>query len=100
MISRHWTGVARRDCEAAYQDHLVADTFPAIRKIKGFVDASILKRLVANGIEFLIVTRWKSMDAIGKFAGDDAEAAVVPALVRKMMVEYDARVRHYEVVAV
>src|SRR5687768_12932434 len=99
MISRHWTGLARLDCEEAYQDHLIAETFPSIRQIEGFVDASILKRPVANGVEFLIVTRWKSMEAILKFAGADAEAAVVPVKVRKMMVEFDARVRHYEVVA-
>ena len=100
MISRHWKGLARVDCEVAYQDHLISDTFPAIRQIQGYVDASIFKRSVANGVEFLIVTRWKSMDSIAKFAGEDAEAAVVPAKVRKMMVEFDARVRHYEVVAV
>jgi hypothetical protein len=38
------------------------------------------------------------MDAIRRFAGDDAEVAVVPQNVQEMMLEYDARVRHYEVV--
>jgi len=33
-----------------------------------------------------------------RFAGDDAEAAVVPQTVQEMMLEYDARVQHYEVV--
>lgn len=96
MISRQWRGLARGDQAAAYQEHLQVETFPAIRRIEGFVDATILKRTVANGIEFLIVTRWKTMDAIKRFAGDDAEVAVVPRNVREMMVEYDARVRHYE----
>jgi len=96
MISRQWRGLARGDQAAAYQEHLKVETFPAIRRIEGFVDATILKRTVANGIEFLIVTRWKTMDAIKRFAGDDAEVAVVPRNVREMMVEYDARVRHYE----
>jgi heme-degrading monooxygenase HmoA len=100
MISRQWRGLARRDKEVAYQVHLQADTFPAIRKIEGFVDATILKRSLSDGVEFLIVTRWKTMEAITRFAGDDAEAAVVPSNVREMMLEYDARVRHYEVVEV
>lgn len=100
MISRQWRGVARADSEAAYQEHLHADTFPAIRKIEGFVDATILKRPVANGVEFLVVTRWKTMDAIAKFAGDDPEIAVVPKKVRELMLEYDSRVRHYEIVEV
>ena len=98
MISRQWRGLARPDMEAAYEEHLQTETFPAIRKIDGFVDATIPKRPVASGVEFLIVTRWKTMDAIAQFAGDDAEVAVVPTNVQGMMVEYDARVRHYQVV--
>jgi heme-degrading monooxygenase HmoA len=100
MISRQWRGLARIEAEIAYQEHLKAETFPAIRSIEGFVDATILKRRVANGVEFLIVTRWESMDAVAQFAGDDAEVAVIPSNVREMMIEYDARVRHYEVVEV
>jgi len=100
MISRQWRGLARSESEAAYEEHLRTDTFPAIQRIEGFVDATILKRPVATGVEFLIVTRWKTMDAIAKFAGDDPEIAVVPGNVREMMLEYDAKVRHYEVVEV
>jgi len=100
MIARHWRGLARHDSELAYQEHLQTDTFPSIRAIEGFVDAAILKRRVPNGVEFLIVTRWKSMDAIARFAGDDPEIAVVPQNVREMMVEHDAKVRHYDVVEV
>jgi len=36
--------------------------------------------------------------AIESFAGEDAEAAVVPLVAQSMMVEFDARARHYEVV--
>jgi heme-degrading monooxygenase HmoA len=100
MISRQWRGIARCENAAAYQAHLKAETFPAIRKIEGFIDATILKRPVTIGIEFLIVTRWESMDAIARFAGDDVEAAVIPGNVQEMMLEYDVRVRHYEVVEV
>ncbi len=38
------------------------------------------------------------MAAIEKFAGADVEAAVVPDKVQSMMLEYDRRVRHYDVV--
>ena len=77
---------------------LRTETFPALRKIEGFIDAAILRRAVPGGIEFLIVTRWSSMGAIEKFAGADVEVAVVPNNVQQMMLEYDRRVRHYEVV--
>ena len=38
-----------------------------------------------------------SIEALRAFAGADAEHAVVPENVRRMMVRYDDRVRHYEV---
>ena len=98
MISRQWRGLARPDQANAYELHLRNDTFPALRGIEGFVDATILRRNMSNGVEFLVVTRWASMKAIEKFAGADVEAAVVPDAVKSMMLEYDRRVRHYEVV--
>jgi heme-degrading monooxygenase HmoA len=69
-----------------------------LQKIPGFVNASILSRPFGAGIEFVIVTSWDSMDAIAKFAGSDPEAAVVPAKAAAMMIEYDRRVRHFEVI--
>jgi heme-degrading monooxygenase HmoA len=79
-----------------YIEHLRAETFPALKKISGFVDASILRRTVPGGVEFVIVTRWSSMAAIANFAGSDPERAVVPPEVVRMMVEYDERARHFE----
>jgi heme-degrading monooxygenase HmoA len=62
------------------------------------VRASILKRDVEGGIEFQIITVWESLEAIKSFAGEDTEAAVVPLVAQAMMVEFDARALHYEVV--
>ena len=99
MISRHWRGLARRDAAAAYVEHLQTETFPAIRALPGYLGAHILQRDVPEGVEFLVVTEWQSLDAIRAFAGDDVETAVVPAKVQAMMVDYDRVVRHYEVTA-
>jgi heme-degrading monooxygenase HmoA len=98
MIARVWRGLAKTANAQDYVEHLKTDTFPQIRALPGFVDAAILRREVAQGIEFLVVTRWESLEAIRGFAGADAEAAVVPQNVQRMMLEYDHRVRHYEVV--
>ena len=72
---------------------------PALDAIAGFVSASILRRSLPEGVEFLVITQWASLEAIRGFAGQNAEAAVVPQKVRDMMVEYDRSVRHYEVVS-
>jgi heme-degrading monooxygenase HmoA len=98
MISRQWRGLARSDQASAYENHLRSETFPALRNIEGFVGAEILRRAAADGVEFLVVTRWRSKAAIEKFAGADPEAAVVPDKVQEMMVEFDRRARHYEIV--
>ena len=99
MVSRQWRGLAKPEEAGAYVDHLQAETFPALRRLPGFLGASILRRDVTGGVEFVIVTEWESLESIRGFAGDDLEAAVVPPKVQAMMVEYDRVVRHYEVVA-
>ena len=58
-----------------------------------------LRRDVEGGTEFMIVTLWDSLAAIKAFAGADIEAAVVPDSVQEMMLAYDRRASHYEVVA-
>jgi len=98
MISRHWRGIAKPALAQAYVEHLQSETFPAIRSLPGFVSASILRRTVAEGTEFLIVTQWESLDSIQAFAGHHVESAVVPQNVHEMMVDYDRVVRHHEVV--
>ena len=98
MISRQWRGLAHPKRAHDYIKHLRTETFPALREIPGFVDASILSRPFGAGIEFLIITKWDSIDALAKFSGSDPEAAVVPAKAAEMMIEYDRRARHFEVV--
>jgi len=99
VISRQWRGLAKAVFAEAYVEHLQTETFPALDKLPGFVGASILRRPVPEGVEFLIVTTWASVEAIRAFAGPNAESAVVPQKVHEMMVDYDRIVRHYEVVS-
>jgi heme-degrading monooxygenase HmoA len=96
VIVRHWRGLAKAHRADEYESHLRAETLPALRLLAGFLGAEVLRRGADDGVEFLVITRWASIDAIAQFAGDDAEAAVVPAKVHAMMVEFDARAKHYE----
>lgn len=95
MISRNWTGVVKPERANDYIRHLQQDTFKKLSSIKGFINASILKREVTDGVEFLIVTQWENMEAIQQFAGATADIAVVPPAAQEMMVRYDPVVRHY-----
>lgn len=98
MIERQWKGTAHVGEADRYIDHLLRETFPSLYKINGFVKAFILKRNTPEGVEFQVATIWNSIDAIKQFAGEAYEDAVVPEVVREMMVTYDESVAHYEIV--
>jgi heme-degrading monooxygenase HmoA len=98
MIARHWRGLVERERADAYVEHLQSETLPQLVQLAGFLDAKVLRRELPDGVEFLVVTIWESLDAIRAFAGADVESAVVPPKARAMMIEYDGKARHYEVV--
>jgi heme-degrading monooxygenase HmoA len=99
MIARQWRGLAHSKHADVYVEHVRTETLPQLAMVPGFVGASILRREVGDGAEFLVVTVWESLEAIAQFAGADVETAVVPEKVQAMMIEYDRRARHYEIVA-
>ena len=97
MISRHWNGIAKPEHADDYICHLKTVTFSKLAGVPGFIRASILRRTVQAGVEFQIVTVWRSMDDIKAFAGADTDVAVVPPLVQKLMASYDPKAVHYEI---
>jgi heme-degrading monooxygenase HmoA len=98
VISRHWRGTTKPGLAESYIRHLQDETLPRLREIRGFVSAQILKREVSSVTEFQIVTLWESLQAIHAFAGEDHEIAVVPEAAQAMMLSFDRRVVHYQVV--
>jgi hypothetical protein len=97
MIERHWKGICKAGEAKLYEEHLKNDTFKKLTLISGFQGARLLKRDVANGTEYLVITVWDSVATIQKFSGKDITLAVVPALVQALMVSYDQRAIHYDV---
>jgi heme-degrading monooxygenase HmoA len=97
MIERHWKGIAKKERANDYITHLKNDTFKKIEAIHGFISAKILKREVKDGIEFLIITKWETLEAIKQFTGAEIDIAVVPELAQEMLLRYDINVTHYEV---
>jgi|SRR5476651_967228 heme-degrading monooxygenase HmoA len=97
MICRLWRSLVSLEQADRYVDLLNRQTLAQLRELPGFVDASILRREVDRGAEFLIVTRWVSLKAIEQFAGADWTVAVVPPELQPLMIDYDRSVRHYEV---
>jgi heme-degrading monooxygenase HmoA len=98
VIERVWRGIAKTEQAAQYLQHLEQETFPKIRRLKGYINARVLRRDLDDRVEFLVITTWASMEAITDFAGKDVETAVVPPDAKAALIEYDNHVTHYEVV--
>jgi heme-degrading monooxygenase HmoA len=97
MIARTWRGAATLENAPRYVQHLEGSVFPQLREIDGHRDAYLLQRAAGDRVEFLVVTLWDSLEAVRRFAGDDAETAVVEPQARAVLTDFDATVAHYEV---
>jgi heme-degrading monooxygenase HmoA len=98
MIIREWRGRARSSQADAYPKHFRETVVPELRRVPGFIGAQLGRRQLDDDIEFLVLTRWRSMDAIRAFAGMNVEKAVVEPDAVAALIEFDGSVRHYEVV--
>jgi heme-degrading monooxygenase HmoA len=98
MIIREWRGRADPSRAGEYPKHFREKVVPELRHVAGFIGAHLGERPVGGKIEFLVLTRWRSMDAIRAFAGADVDKAVVEPGAVAALIEFDKRVHHYEVV--
>jgi heme-degrading monooxygenase HmoA len=98
LIGRLWHGWVTPEHADEYERMLEDDVIPAIDRIDGYRGAYLLRRDLAGGVEFVTLTMFESLEAVRAFAGDDLEAAVVPERGRRLLVRFDERSAHYEVV--
>ncbi len=96
MIVRLWRArVSQANC-AAYLNYLEQTVFAIVGDIDGFIEAEILRRDEADGVQLVIVSRWESMAAIRQYAGDTPEKAVVAAEAQAMLQSFAHDVEHFE----
>ena len=98
MIIREWRGRAAASTAAAYPEHFHVNVLPELQGLPGFLGAYLSRRPLGDGIEFLVLTRWQSMDAIRGFAGNDVSNAVVEPAAVAALLDFDSNVQHYEVI--
>ena len=100
MISRVWHGWTSRENADAYEDLLRTEIFSGIakRSIQGYRGIHLLRRDVDDGVEFVTIMWFDSLDALRAFAGEDYEVAVVPPKARQLLSRFDSRSAHYQVI--
>lgn len=100
MISRIWHGWTNRDNADAYEELLRTEIFENIAKqsILGYRGIHLLRRDVKEGVEFVTIMWFDTLDAVRAFAGDEYEVAVVPPQARQLLSRFDDVSAHYRVI--
>jgi heme-degrading monooxygenase HmoA len=100
MIGRLWHGWTSHENADAYERLLRTEVLPGIHRVRGYMGAYLLRRDAPDGegVEFVTLTCFESLDAVRAFAGQDYEKAVVPPAARKLLSRFDARSAHYTIV--
>lgn len=98
MVIREWRGRAITTRSAEYPRHFHDTVVPALKRVPGFLGAHLSERRDGGRVEFLVLSRWASMDAIRAFAGASPERAIVEPGAVAALSEYEHTVRHYEVI--
>ena len=99
MIVRQWRGWASPERRDAYPLHFTRNVLPELRGIDGFLGAELLAGNEAGRVEYLVESRWASIDAIRAFAGEAVENAVVEPEAAAALEDFERVVRHYAVAA-
>ena len=99
-ICRIWHGWTTKANADAYETLLRREIFAGIaaRRIGGFLGIDLVRRDAPEGVEFVTIMWFDSLDAVREFAGSDYEIAVVPPEARKLLMRFDPRSAHYAVV--
>jgi heme-degrading monooxygenase HmoA len=99
MVIREWRGRADPQRADAYPLHFNRSVVPELQELAGFIGATLSQRRAGDVVEFVVLTRWESMDSVIGFAGEQFERAVVEPGAVAALVDFDATVRHYDVIA-
>ena len=96
MITRVWRGWASPGNADAYEELLRTKILPELRRIEGHRGALVLRRASDEGVEFVVVNHFDSLEAVREFAGPDYELAVISPEAEALLTCGDERALHYE----
>ena len=97
-ILREWRGRSKPEKAAATLEHYVTNLKPVMAKSPGFISASLGSRDIGGLVEFILISRWRDMDAVKAFAGQAPEKAVLPEGTESVLEDSDNFVRLFEII--
>lgn len=99
MIIRFWHGRTARARADDYGSFLAQRAIPDYRSVAGNLGVSVLRSDEGEISHFLTVTRWTCENAIRAFAGDDVLKAKYYPEDAGFLLEFEAQVQHFHVLA-
>jgi heme-degrading monooxygenase HmoA len=97
VVARTWRGWTRPEDADEYVAYLGRTGLPAYRGTPGNRGAWILRRDDGERTEFVTLSFWDSLQAIGGFAGEELERAVFFSEDDRFLVEREETVTHWVV---
>lgn len=101
MTARIWYGYTTFDNAAAYENLLRTEIIPGIaaKNIPGYQKFQLLKRELADEVEFTTIMWFDSLDSVKAFVGPDYETAYVPDKAQAVLSRFDAKSVHLDMIA-
>ncbi len=98
MICRIWRGWTTPGNADAYERIVRGRVIPGIEamRIPGFRSIDLMRRAGAE-VEFVTIMWFDSLDDVKRFVGEKYDFSHVPAEARAVLVRFDERAAHYEV---
>jgi uncharacterized protein len=97
-ILRHWSARTTEAQLPKYLEHFSKNVLPELRRVPGYLGATVSLRRAEGEVEIVVQTNWRSLDSVRNFAGSDLEAAVVAQEAAALLTSFDRRVQHSEIV--
>jgi len=96
-ILRTWSARTTEAQLPKYLEHFSRKVLPELRRVPGYLGATVSLRQLEIEVEIVVETTWHSLESIRNFAGPDLEAAVVADQAAALLTDFDRRVRHFEI---
>jgi heme-degrading monooxygenase HmoA len=98
MIARIWRGASRAEDADAYAAYMGGTGGEALAATPGSRGVYMLRRILDDRAEWIMLSLWESEDAVKAFAGEDISVAVFYPQDERFLIERELTVDHFEVV--
>lgn len=97
-IMRTWKGWTTLENAAIYEDLLINEVFPTVKRngVTGLEKVSIATKINKDEVEFFLTLLFDSLDTVKAFAGEDYKQAYIPENARRILKRYDNTAEHYK----